>query len=361
MPKKDNIGGQLDSVSTGSSGTPKGEILIHIIVQIWPHFASLLPYYAHSGLVIWPKWVIGKRNGGAVVMVRKVLQIQLSVFLILWGWILWGWQQAEASDRIFEKADQLYAWVGQVTLRESAETDSRTMGYLREGQVVKFLSRSNQQRMVTLRGIAFNEDYYEVQYSGNKVAWVYGGALKPFLKKSDEGTRAQVAACIQQSNSIDQMWRSQKGYDDAARLSNQKIAAFLQQTDHTEGLIYQRVSPPEQCAGTYPVLKCYDNGMFERGFFETPDALVGAGYHRLRVFTEDFPAFLGVLKTDSQRAIKAHLGKAYRVSEHYVMYRSEAPEAAESKVHFDEKYQIFIFFDHANIKFLVILENQDVC
>ena len=263
----------------------------------------------------------------------------------------------EAGDR---KGDSFYAWVDHVKLRQFEQTDSKTMGYLKEGQIVTFLAKSVGKRSVTLRGVEFDQHYFKIQYGKNKEAWVYGGALKPFLRQSDSNARLQAKNCLSSTKMVERIWANHEGNENTARLSREDIGLFIQSIDKGN-LVYHQVSQPEQCAGTFPVLKCYDNGFIDSGFFVTPEAVSSDyGYRRLMVFDREFPSFFGLSKSDDQKAIKERLGNPYKVGNGYIMYRSEQAIDA-SKEYFDAKYHVYIFFDDAKIQYLVIVENIETC
>ena len=82
---------------------------------------------------------------------------------------------------------EIYVWVNKLRLRSEANTKSKIVAILKEGEALKFLKeRSDFREKINLRGTLFDEPWLKVSTKSGIEGWVYGGGIKFYKIGIDE-------------------------------------------------------------------------------------------------------------------------------------------------------------------------------
>ena len=75
--------------------------------------------------------------------------------------------------------DDLFPWVDNVNVRDAATTDGKRVARIPEGEALKFTGKQSATKdAVLLRGMVYEEPWYEVTTKDGATGWVFGGTVK---------------------------------------------------------------------------------------------------------------------------------------------------------------------------------------
>ncbi|QHI38468.1 hypothetical protein IMCC3317_38610 [Kordia antarctica] len=89
---------------------------------------------------------------------------------------------SEASDTTAETPKEdttYYSWVDNINVRDASNTKGKVVGTYSAEDALEFTGvKSDHKDIITLRGVAYNDNWLKITTKDNKEGWVFGGAVK---------------------------------------------------------------------------------------------------------------------------------------------------------------------------------------